>query len=87
MATQLQGSWRTCESSRHTATPDTIRALLGRRQNGVEEQCGSTDPWLMRKGDSVWGSPTATELERARWRGNHAKVSPPGRGLQAPGTV
>ena len=44
MATQLQGSWRTCESSRHAATPGTIRALLGRRQNGVEEQCGPTDP-------------------------------------------
>lgn len=42
---------------------------------------------LMRKGDSVWGSPTATELERGRRRGNHGKVSPPGRGLQALGAV
>lgn len=42
---------------------------------------------LMRKGDSVWGSPTATELERAWRRGSHGKVSPPGWGLQALGAV
>lgn len=54
------------------------------------EQRGSVAPpacRLMRKGDSVWGSPTALELERACWGGNHGKVSPPGPGLQASGAV
>ena len=55
----------------------------------MEQRSSVTPPahGLMRKGDSVWGSPPAPELERACWGGNHGKVSPPGPGLQVSGAV
>ena len=85
MATQLQGGWRACELSRHAATPNAMRALLGRRQNGAEEQCGPTDPRTDEErrlglGLAHGHRAGASLAERKPWRSLSPRAGPPGPG-------